>query len=144
MGTAIGTTSPVSGSIGLSEVRNLSAGTYWLLEVKAPNGYSLLATPVKFALAADGGITLDPATAGTSVTAKGSTITVVDVAAVKLPFAGGPGADGLWGLPLLGILLLIASLVLIAYGRAYRTPRSGIAERGSAHFLGGNKKKGKR
>ncbi|MFH5877467.1 SpaA isopeptide-forming pilin-related protein [Arthrobacter sp. NA-172] len=119
MGTTVtGVSSPVTGSPGLIEVQNLAPGTYWLLETKAPNGYSLLATPVKFALAPGGTITLDPSTAGTSVTVNALTITVTDVAALKLPTAGGPGATGLWRIPVLGVLLLMASLALLAYRRA--------------------------
>jgi uncharacterized repeat protein (TIGR01451 family) len=141
--TVIGMSSAVSGSPGLAEVRNLLPGTYWLLETKAPNGYSLLATPVKFTVAANGSIGMDPATAGASVTASGLTITVLDVAAVKLPAAGGPGTATLWGAPLLGVLLLMASLAFIAYRRAEKTPLTQIAERGSVHLFGDNKK-GKR
>ncbi|MCX2750368.1 SpaA isopeptide-forming pilin-related protein [Arthrobacter sp. MI7-26] len=141
--TVIGVSSAVSGSPGLVEVRNLLPGTYWLLETKAPNGYSLLATPVKFTVGANGSITLDAATAGTSVTANGLTITVLDMAAVKLPAAGGPGNAGLFGGALLGILLLMTSLALIMTRRADNTPQTQIAERSSVHLPGDNKK-GKR
>ncbi|UVJ38776.1 SpaA isopeptide-forming pilin-related protein [Arthrobacter sp. CJ23] len=123
--TVVGVSSDVSGSPGLVEVRNLLPGTYWLLETKAPNGYSLLATPVKFTVAANGSITLDTATAGTSVTANGLTITVLDMAAVKLPAAGGPGNAGLLGGALLGILLLLmTSLALIVTRRTDKTPHT--------------------
>lgn len=141
--TVIGVSSAVSGSPGLVEVRNLLPGTYWLLETKAPDGYSLLATPVKFTVAANGSITLDAATAGTSVTANGLTITVLDTAAVKLPAAGGPGNAGLFGGALFGILLLMTSLALIMTRRTDKTPQTQIAERSSVHLTGDNKK-GKR
>lgn len=122
--TVIGVNSAVSGSPGLVEFRNLLPGTYWLLETKAPGGYSLLATPVKFTIAANGNIALDTATAGTSITANGSTITVLDMAAVKLPTAGGPGTAGLLGSALLGVLLLMTSLALIVIRRADKTPQN--------------------
>ncbi|MFF2297877.1 SpaA isopeptide-forming pilin-related protein [Arthrobacter sp. NPDC058127] len=138
--TVVGVSSAVSGSPGLIEVRNLTPGTYWLLETKAPNGYSLLATPVKFTVAANGSITLDAATAGTSATVNGSTITVTDVAAVKLPAAGGPGNAGLYGGVLAGILLLMTSLALIVIRRADKTPQTRIAELSSVHLTGDNKK----
>ncbi|MCZ9881940.1 beta strand repeat-containing protein [Arthrobacter sp. B2a2-09] len=138
--TLIGVNSTVSGSPGLVEARNLLPGTYWLLETTAPNGYSLLATPVKFTVAANGSITLDPATAGTSVTANGVTITVLDMAAVKLPAAGGPGYAGPFGGALLGILLLMISLALIVIRRADKTPHTQIAESISVHLPGDNTK----
>jgi hypothetical protein len=122
--TVVGVNSAVSGSPGLVEVRNLLPGTYWLLETKAPDGYSLLATPVKFTVASDGSIALDSATAGTSATVNGSTITVLDTAAVKLPSAGGPGSAGLFGGTVLGILALMTSLALIIFRRANKTPQT--------------------
>ncbi|MDQ0213197.1 DUF7927 domain-containing protein [Arthrobacter bambusae] len=122
--TVVGVNSPVSGSPGLVEVRNLLPGTYWLLETKAPDGYSLLATPVKFTIAPNGSIALDPATAGTSVTANNQTITVLDMASVKLPFAGGPGTAGIFGGTVLGILALMTSLALIVFRRANKTPQT--------------------
>lgn len=122
--TVIGASSAVSGSTGLVEVRNLTPGTYWLLETKAPDGHSLLATPVKFTLASNGSITLDSATAGPSVTVSGSTITVLDMAAVKLPSAGGPGAVGLFGATHAGVLLLMTSLALIILRRGRKTPEN--------------------
>ncbi|WP_442544110.1 SpaA isopeptide-forming pilin-related protein [Arthrobacter sp. KN11-1C] len=122
--TVIGVNSAVPGPPGLVEVRNMLPGTYWLLETKAPGGYSLLATPVKFTVAANGSIALDAATAGTSVTANGSTITVLDMAAVKLPSAGGPGTAGLFGGTVLGILALMTSLALIISRRANKTPQT--------------------
>ncbi len=119
--TVVGVNSPVSGSPGLVEVRNLLPGTYWLLETKAPSGYSLLATPVKFTIAPNGSIALDSATAGTSVTANNQTITVLDMASVKLPFAGGPGTASIFGGTVLGILALMTSLALIVFRRANKT-----------------------
>ena len=144
MGTSlIGTNAAVSGSPGMIEVKNLLPGTYWLLETKAPNGYSLLSTPVKFTVAANGSISVDPATAGTSVTATGQTITILDMAAVKLPTAGGPGSGALLGVTLTGVLLLMISLVLIIVRRADNTPNTQTAKRNSVHLAGDNKK-GKR
>ncbi|GAB3557310.1 DUF11 domain-containing protein [Arthrobacter alkaliphilus] len=122
--TVSGVSSAVSGSPGLVEVRNLTPGTYWLLETKAPNGFSLLATPVKFTVAGNGSIALDPATAGRAVTVSGLTITVLDTAAIKLPSAGGPGAPGLLGATLAGFLLLMTSFALLILRRRNKTPEN--------------------
>jgi hypothetical protein len=94
------------------------------LETRAPDGFSLLATPVKFTVASNGSIALDPATAGTAVTVSGLTITVLDIAAVKLPAAGGPGAGGLLGATLAGTLLLMTSLALLILRRRSKIPEN--------------------
>jgi hypothetical protein len=94
------------------------------LETKAPNGFSLLATPVKFTVAGNGSIALDPATAGAAVTVSGLTITVLDIAAIKLPSAGGPGTPGLLGVTLAGFLLLITSFVFLILKRRNKTPEN--------------------
>ncbi|GAA5196755.1 hypothetical protein GCM10023346_29890 [Arthrobacter gyeryongensis] len=122
--TVVGVNSAVSGSPGLVEVRNMLPGTYWLLETKAPNGYSLLATPVKFTIAANGNIALDTATAATSVSVNGSTITILDMAVVNLPSAGGPGTAGFFGATVAGLLLLMISLALIIFRRANKSPQN--------------------
>ncbi|WFR84291.1 SpaA isopeptide-forming pilin-related protein [Arthrobacter sp. Y-9] len=115
--TATGQVSAVSGSTGLVEVRQLVPGTYWLLETKAPSGYTLLAAPVKFTLSSTGTVTVDASSAGPSVTASNQTITVNDLPAVKLPFAGGPGMVGLIGTSIGGVLLLLLAALLVIRSR---------------------------
>ena len=80
---------------------------YWLVETKAPDGFALLAQPVKFHLT-NTGLTLDPATASSLITADSAsfTITVTDVPAAELPEAGGEGS---WPYLGGGLALLLAA-----------------------------------
>lgn len=72
---------------------------YWLAEVKAPNGYELLADPIKFDVTA-------------ATTAVGVDLTVKNMpanAGFQLPFTGGPGGLFIY---LGGALLLVGALVI--------------------------------
>jgi LPXTG-motif cell wall-anchored protein len=75
---------------GLFQIDSIPAGTYWLSEVTAPDGFSLLADPVKFIINADRTVSV---TGGgdQAVTATGQIITVRDVPAMTLPTTGGTG-----------------------------------------------------
>jgi len=93
---------------GLFRDVTLTAGTYWLEETRALDGFALLAQRVPFTVAADGTITLGAG--GSSnvelVDVDGIlTIRVEDVPALDLPDAGGPGTAWIY---LLGIALLLA------------------------------------
>ncbi len=95
---------------------------YWLVETKAPDGFQLLPQPIKFHLA-QSGLTLDPATSSSLITANATafTITVTDVPAAELPKVGG---DGPW--PFLGgglALLLAAGLYLLKTSGPQPAPR---------------------
>lgn len=95
---------------------------YWLVETKAPDGFQLLAQPVKFHLDSKG-LALDAASASSLITADGPafTITITDVPAAELPEAGG---EGPW--PYLGsglALLLAAGLYLIRTSGPRVAPR---------------------
>jgi fimbrial isopeptide formation D2 family protein len=73
--------------------------SYWLVEVKAPAGYELLADPIKFDITA-------------ATTAAGVDLTIKNVPAnggFQLPFTGGPGGKLLY---LGGILLLVGAIVI--------------------------------
>jgi len=76
---------------GLFEIGSIAAGTYWLSELEAPDGFSLLAAPVKFIINPDRTVSV---TAGgdEAVTATGQIITVRDEPALTLPITGGTGA----------------------------------------------------
>lgn len=91
---------------GLFQIDSIPAGTYWLSELTAPDGFSLLATPVKFIINPDRTVSI---TAGgdEAVTAAGQTITVHDVPAMELPTTGGTGT-----LP----YILAGSLIVLGAG----------------------------
>ncbi|MFF3026383.1 hypothetical protein [Microbacterium sp. NPDC057944] len=114
--------SPVT---GLFRDVTLTAGTYWLEETRALDGFALLAGRVPFAVAADGTITLG---AGVSsnvqlVDVDGiRTIRVEDVPALDLPDAGGPGDSWIY---LIGLALLLAGTTA-GFVRSKRQRRAAI------------------
>lgn len=93
---------------GLFRDVTLTAGTYWLEETRALDGFALLPQRVPFVIAADGSVSLG---AGASsnvalVDVDGiRTIRVEDVPVLDLPDAGGPGTT--W-MHLLGVTLLVS------------------------------------
>ncbi|OFI39400.1 hypothetical protein BIU82_13795 [Arthrobacter sp. SW1] len=103
---------PVSGQTGRFQLEGIQPGVYWLEETKAPAGFSLLAEPVQFTIAANGTVSLGGGAGGSVVTAADSDgdgiflITVRDVPALKLPESGGPGT---WLFTAAGIAVLLAS-----------------------------------
>lgn len=103
------------------ELRFLKPGSYWLTEPKAPDGFSLLAEPVKFTVAANGTVTLGQGAAvgvvsvaqvTGGINAGRSLITVRDVPALKLPESGGPGATA-FTVTGVALLLLFAALATV-------------------------------
>ncbi|WP_341956512.1 SpaA isopeptide-forming pilin-related protein [Microbacterium sp. LWH13-1.2] len=91
---------------GLFQIDSIPAGTYWLSELTAPDGFSLLAAPVKFTIDPDRTVSIT-AGGGEAVTAAGQIITVHDVPAMELPTTGGTGA-----LP----YILAGSLIVLGAG----------------------------
>jgi fimbrial isopeptide formation D2 family protein/LPXTG-motif cell wall-anchored protein len=77
--------------------------SYWLIEVKAPTGYELLAQPIKF------DVTAATTTAGVDATVKN----VPSNSGFDLPFTGGAGSSLVY---LVGVLL-IAGAVALAFTR---------------------------
>ncbi|MEI2827218.1 MAG: prealbumin-like fold domain-containing protein [Dermatophilaceae bacterium] len=92
--------------------------TYWLVETKAPSGFSLLAAPVQFTVSTTG-ITLADPTANTGVVAVAAddafALTVLDTPVADLPKAGGLGF----------VPYLVFGMFLVAFGAAYHTKTSG-------------------
>jgi len=87
----------------------LMPGAYWLVETKAPTGYSLLPTAISFTLSLSG-ITLTGASSSVVTLKSGDTFTIVvsDTSQAPLPEAGG---DGPWPNVLLGLLLLAVAVM---------------------------------
>ncbi|BCW44627.1 GEVED domain-containing protein [Arthrobacter sp. StoSoilB5] len=105
----------VSGQTGRFQLEGIQPGTYWLEETAAPDGFSLLAEPVQFTIAANGAVSLGQGTSGgvvTSTDADGDGIfllTVRDVPALQLPESGG---IGWWPFTTAGSVLLLGALAL--------------------------------
>ncbi|WP_136707103.1 SpaA isopeptide-forming pilin-related protein [Agromyces sp. H66] len=89
-GDVLAAPEPTEVELGLFEVSGIQAGTYWLQETTAPDGFNLLAQPVQFTIHSDGTITIGT-NGGDVVTAAGNLITVRDVPALLMPEAGGTG-----------------------------------------------------
>lgn len=103
--------SPVADAPGAFEIPGIAPGTYWLRETVAPPGHELLATAVRFDVAADGTVTLpDPASAP-QVAASGGQLTVTDVPTFHMPETGSAGAGRL---VTVGLLLLAGAVAATA------------------------------
>lgn len=100
--------------LGLFGVSDLPVGTYWLREIKAPAGFSLLAQPVQFTVRSTGTVVIGQNGDGV-VTAASDRITVRDHAVFLLPATGGPGI-ALFTLS--GVVLLVAAGVMAARRRS--------------------------
>ncbi|WP_224089655.1 GEVED domain-containing protein [Arthrobacter sp. StoSoilB13] len=115
------TITAVAGQTGRFQLEGIQPGTYWLEETTAPDGFNLLAEPVKFTIATNGTVTLGQGSTGqgsgsggvvTSTDADGDGIfllTVRDVPALELPESGG---IGWWPFTTAGSALLLAALAL--------------------------------
>ncbi|MGV9196761.1 DUF7507 domain-containing protein [Arcanobacterium canis] len=83
---------PIQGKIGSFTSTKMKFGKYWLVETAAPNGYILMAEPVRFKLDADGVTILSTTTSNVSVrNGDKFAIDVVDQTHSDLPRAGGIG-----------------------------------------------------
>ncbi|WP_425838338.1 prealbumin-like fold domain-containing protein [Microbacterium sp. PA5] len=118
-GTAIAV-SWVDVETGLFRIDAIPAGVYWLSELTAPDGFSLLAQPVQFTINPDRTVSIT-GNGGGAVTAAGQLITVRDVPAFVMPETGGTGTAP--------YLVGGALLVMTAAGLALRARRRGPAAR---------------
>ena len=91
---------------GLFQIDSIPAGTYWLSELTAPHGFSLLAAPVQFTINADRTVSIVSG-GDDAVTAAGQLITVHDVPVMNLPTTGGTGPAP---------FILAGSLIVLAAG----------------------------
>lgn len=109
-------------STGLFQIDDMPEGTYWLSELTAPDGFSLLAEPAQFVISSAGVVSIT-ANGGGLVTAEDDLITVRDVPAMELPATGGTGS-----MPFVvsGVLLVLFAgvLALILWRRNRRTSES--------------------
>lgn len=109
------TNSP-SGSATFTSGQLVVNNQYWLVETSAPQGFQLLAEPIRFHLSGSG-VTL---VSGSSslITANAFTITVTDVPAARLPRAGGNGFR-----PFAALGLLLVAGACCAYAWSSSRPR---------------------
>lgn len=113
----------VVGADGVLRFAGLSAGTYTITEVKAPNGYNLLKDPITVTIgfntpgteaATTDGIWSYTWNNGTNnggnVTSRSNTVTVTNLSGAELPSTGGIGTTIFY---VLGSILLIGAVVLL-------------------------------
>ena len=113
------TATPVPGVTGQVRFDDLRPGTYWLEETSAPTGFNLLAEPVKFTVASDLTVTVDPTQVGTVIQVStddaGLThIIVTDLPTLTLPFTGASGAALFTTVGLLLLALAAVGAILFA------------------------------
>ena len=94
---------------GRIDVEGLKAGTYYLKETKAPDGYNLLKTPVTIKIDSEGKIYVDGSTTATTDDVK-----VQNNSGTLLPSTGGAGTTMIY---LVGALLVLGSGVVLASKR---------------------------
>ncbi|WP_404430769.1 hypothetical protein LG299_12660 [Microbacterium lacus] len=103
---------------GFFTIAAIPAGVYWLEELTAPDGFSLLAQPVQFTINPDRTVSITQ-NGGGAVTAAGQLITVRDVPALVMPATGGSGV-----LPYLiggaGLIALSVGLMFLVRRRTGR------------------------
>jgi uncharacterized repeat protein (TIGR01451 family) len=105
---------------GLFRDVTLTAGSYWLEETRALDGFALLAQRVPFVIAADGSVSLGAgASSNVELVDVGGirTIRVEDVPVLDLPDAGGPGTTWMYAL---GLSLLVSGSAAGAFTLARR------------------------
>lgn len=94
----------VTTSTGKITIKGLDADTYQLIEVKAPNGYNLLTSPVTVVIAEGGSVTV-----GTNTTAVNE-VQVQNQSGTELPSTGGIGTTIFY---VVGSILVIGAAVLL-------------------------------
>lgn len=106
-GTVTTITSPNSGKF---TIQGLGAGTYYLTEIKQPDGYNKLAKYVKVEIDVNGAITVD----GKLITGVDKLVKVENKTGTVLPSTGGMGTTMIY---LVGAVLVLGSGVVLATKR---------------------------
>lgn len=106
-GTVTTITSPNSGEF---TIQGLGAGTYYLTEIKQPDGYNKLAKSVKVEMDVNGAITVD----GKLITGVDKLVKVENKTGTVLPSTGGTGTTMIY---LVGALLVLGSGVVLVTKR---------------------------
>lgn len=110
--TATGTV----GSDGILRFAGLSAGTYTITEIKAPDGYNLLDNPITITISWTAPVSgTTDCTWTYSTPADGNTVTIENNAGAELPSTGGMGTTILYIIG--GALVLIAAVLMITKKR---------------------------
>lgn len=94
---------------GRIDIEGLKAGTYYLKETKAPDGYNLLKTPVKIRIDSEGKIYVDDST-----TVNTGDVKVKNNSGTVLPSTGGAGTTMIY---LVGAVLVLGSGVVLVTKR---------------------------
>lgn len=102
---------------GKLTIKGLSEGTWYLKEITAPDGYNLLASPVKVTIEDKDGDVLDGKVSGAAANATGEavalvTLTVENDDGFQLPVTGGMGTILFTAV---GILLMGAAVILLIF-----------------------------
>lgn len=106
-GTIADITTPGDGKF---TIQGLGAGTYYLTEIKQPDGYNKLAKSVKVEIAVNGAITVD----GKLITGVDKLVKVENKTGTVLPSTGGAGTTMIY---LVGAVLVLGSGVVLATKR---------------------------
>ncbi|WP_407383173.1 SpaA isopeptide-forming pilin-related protein [Ruminococcus sp.] len=94
----------ISDDNGKIEINGLAPGEYALVETKAPDGFNLLTSCIKFAVAIRGAVTSN------DVTIQNNELVVYNEVYYELPHTGGVGRTGYYAI---GLSLLMLTLVMI-------------------------------
>lgn len=111
-----------TGSDGTLLFKGLEAGSYLLQEVKAPDGYSLLANPVRITIDRDGKVTFtgDYQDTLVKIDENSANVQVTNITGGHLPETGGTGTALLYAAG--GILVAAAAVILITRKRMGTKP----------------------
>lgn len=100
---------------GNVNIKGLAAGTYWLQEETAPEGYNRLNTRQKVVIEKNENATVTPAEGETPATYISGGVQVINLTGSELPATGGIGTTIFYVVG--GLLVLGAAVVLVARKR---------------------------